>query len=256
MADVSASVGVIGQTMDQQHEPLPTSSANSQFGTRRYCVIIPAFNAQETIGGLVHRIKQQGLSVIVVNDGSTDQTAAVASAQGALVISHLRNEGKGCALRAGFEHALRSRFEGIVTMDSDGQHDPEEIGRLIDASEQHQADVVVGDRMSEGGPMPPIRRRTNALMSWWVSLLAGQPLPDSQCGFRFIRADVLGQCALRGRRYEIETELLLRAAARHRKIVFVPIRSIYTEQHLSYIQPIREGARFIAILLRYLILRR
>lgn len=241
----------------EQQKPEPTlKSSNARFTHRRYAVIIPAFNAQETIGELVRRIKQQGLSIIVVNDGSTDRTAAVASAQGALVISHLRNEGKGCALRAGFEYALRSGVEGIITMDSDGQHDPEEISRLVDASEQQQADLVVGNRMGHDGPMPDVRRRTNALMSWWVSLIAGQPLPDSQCGFRFIRANVLEECALRGRRYEIETEMLLRAAAHHRKIVFVPIRSIYTEQHLSYIQPIREGVRFIGILLRYLLLRR
>lgn len=241
--------------MDQQEAYVPKTSLDSRFGNRRLCAIIPAFNAQETIGNLVRRIKQQGLSVIVVNDGSTDQTAAVASAQGALVISHLHNEGKGSALRAGFEHALRARFEGIITMDSDGQHDPEEIALLIEAGDRHQADIVVGDRMSRGGPMPPIRRRTNALMSWWVSLIARQPLPDSQCGFRFIRAGALEQCSLRARRYEIETELLLGAAANRRKIVFVPIRSIYSEQHLSYIHPVREGIRFIGILLRYSVWR-
>ena len=90
----------------------------------RYCVVIPAFNAANTIGALVRGIKRQGLPVVVVNDGSADETAPIASAEGAVVISHLRNEGKGRALRTGFEHALRAQYDGVITMDSDGQHDP------------------------------------------------------------------------------------------------------------------------------------
>src|SRR3990167_9291399 len=91
----------------------------------RYCVVIPAFNAAETIGALLRSIKRQGLPVVVVNDGSADETAPIASAEGAVVISHLRNEGKGRALRTGFEHALRAQYDGVITMDRSEEHTSE-----------------------------------------------------------------------------------------------------------------------------------
>ena len=279
----------------------------------RYCVVIPAYQAAKNIGELVRRIKEQGLAVVVVDDGSRDATAALAAGAGALVISHLRNEGKGRALRTGFDHVVRERYDGVITMDGDGQHDPAEIPELIRAGELQHAGIVLGNRMTNpavapppgfasqsetsgvggtgapppmggrdvaplgagpapsgggtgapmpralpvglhAGSMPPARRRTNALMSSIVSALAGQPIPDSQCGFRLIRKEVLEDLPLRARRYEIETELLLKAARRRWKIISVPIRSIY-DNHASHIQPLREGLRFIGIILRALFRR-
>lgn len=216
----------------------------------RYCVVIPAYNAAETIGELVRRVKQQGLAVVVVDDGSRDRTASAASAQGALVISHLRNEGKGCALRTGFDYARRLRFDGVVTMDSDGQHDPAEIPQLIRAGEVQHAGIVLGNRMSDGAAMPPARRGTNALMSSLVSAMVGQAIPDTQCGFRMIRREVLETLPLRAARFEIETEVVLAAARRRWKIVSIPIRSIYDHQR-SHIRPVREAGRFLGVLLRH-----
>lgn len=217
----------------------------------RYCVVIPALNAAATIGELVRRIKDQGLAAVVIDDGSRDQTAAVAAAQGALVISHLRNLGKGCALRTGFEYALRSRFDGIVTMDSDGQHDPSEIPALIRAGEVQHAGMVIGDRMTDGLAMPAARRWTNEAMSALVSAVARQRIPDSQCGFRVIRRELLEAIPLRAKRFEIESELVCAAAVRRWKIISVPIRSIYRRQP-SHIQPLRETVRFLGVLLRHL----
>ena len=217
----------------------------------RYCVVIPAFNAAGTIGEVVRRAKAEGLAVIVVDDGSTDETAAVAAEQGALVISHLRNQGKGCALRTGFMHALRSRFEGVVTLDSDGQYDPSEIQQLIAAGERQHAGLVLGNRMLNGTPMPRARRWINALMSLLVSMRIRQRIPDSQCGFRFIRKEVLDTIPLRARRFEAETELVVWAAARRWKIISVPVRSIY-QRHASHIRPVRDTLRFLGVLIRSL----
>jgi glycosyltransferase involved in cell wall biosynthesis len=217
----------------------------------RYCVIIPAFNAAATIGGLVQHVKAQGLHVVVVDDGSEDRTAAVASEAGALVISHLRNEGKGCALRTGFEHALRARYDGVVTMDSDGQHDPDEIAALIQAGERQHAGMVIGDRMANGAAMPAARHWTNRLMSWIICAVSRQRVPDTQSGFRFIRKELLERVPLRARRYEIETELLFGAARQRWKIVSVPVRSIYREGQPSHIRPLRDALRFIAVVLRH-----
>lgn len=223
--------------------------------TGRYCVIIPAFNAAKTIGELVRNVKAQGLNVVIIDDGSHDQTASIASAQGALVISHLRNQGKGRALRTGFEYALRAQYDGVVTLDGDGQHDPAEILQLIRAGEHQHAGIVIGDRMKNGAPMPRMRRWTNALMSSIVSSIARQHIPDSQCGFRFIRREVLAQVPLRSQRFEIETELLFGAAARKWKIVSIPVRSIYG-RHQSHIRPLRDAARFLTVTLRFLLFRR
>jgi glycosyltransferase involved in cell wall biosynthesis len=218
-------------------------------------VVIPAVDAAETIGSLIRSIKARDLGVVVVDDGSRDRTAAIAAGEGALVISHLRNEGKGRALRTGFEHALRARYDGVVTMDGDGQHDPAEIPALIDAAEHQHAALVLGNRLANGASMPAARRATNRLMSRIVSLLARQPIPDSQCGFRFIRREVLESVPLRSRLYEIETELLLGAARRKWKIISVPVRSIY-ENHPSRIRPARDTLRFLGVLLRSLTWKR
>lgn len=221
----------------------------------RYCAVIPAFQAERTIGDVVRGVKAQGLVVVVIDDGSSDQTAAIASKEGALVISHLRNQGKGCALRTGFEYALHSRYDGIVTMDSDGQHDPTEIPQLIQVGERQHAGIVVGNRMTSGAGMPVVRRWTNNVMSAIISAVARQRIPDSQCGFRFIRKEVLESVPLRAKRFEIETELLFEAAVRRWKIVSVPIRSIYLTHHHSHIRPVRETARFVGVVCRYLMWR-
>lgn len=219
--------------------------------TSRYCVVIPAFEAAKTIGLLVQQIRRHGLPVVVVDDGSRDQTAAVASSQGALVISHLRNQGKGCALRTGFEYALRERYEGVITLDSDGQHDPAEIAQLIQAGERQHAGLVLGNRLADGAAMPASRRWVNRLMSAIISAVSRQRIPDSQCGFRVIRRELLADVPLRAKRFDIETELVCAAAARRWKIVSVPVRSIY-DGHASHIQPLRETLRFLGVIVRAL----
>ena len=215
----------------------------------RYCVVIPALNAAATIGDLVAKVR--GLDVVVIDDGSTDRTATVAAARGALVISHLRNRGKGHALRTGFEYAVRERYDGVVTLDSDGQHDPAEIPALIQAGEVQHAALVLGSRMANGLAMPAARWRTNRVMSRIISWLAGQPVPDSQCGFRLIRRELLERMHLRAGRFDIESEVVLWAAAERWKIVSVPVTSIYRGGP-SHIQPVRDGLRFAGLVARFL----
>ncbi len=235
--------------MDRRHQ-----SDAGPVGTRagaRYCVVIPAFNAAKTIGALVRQVRIHGFPVIVVDDGSDDQTAAIAAREGALVISHVQNRGKGTALRSGFEHVLKSDYAGVVTMDSDGQHDPAEISRLVQAGEYQHAGIVIGNRMGQEGSMPFVRRWTNRLMSGVVSRLTRQSIPDSQCGFRLIYTAVLSSMPLRARRFELETELLLAAATQRWKMVSIPVRTIY-DSHASHIHPIRDALRFVRVVVRYL----
>ena len=214
----------------------------------KYCVVIPALNAARTVGELVQQARRHGFDVIVVNDGSSDRTAAIASEHQALVISHLRNKGKGAALRTAFEHVFRSAYDGVITMDGDGQHDPAEIISLVQVGELQHAGIALGNRLTDGSPMPHVRRWTNQWMSAIVSIVARQPIPDSQCGFRFIRKEVLNDVLLQSDRFEIETELLCRAAARRWKIISIPVRSIYHNEH-SHIRPLQDTVRFFRILL-------
>ena len=221
----------------------------------RYCVVIPAYNAADTIGPLVERVKALGFDVVVADDGSSDATAAKSTQGGAVVISHVTNRGKGQALQTGFEYARRMGYDGVVTMDGDGQHDPQDIAPLIRAGEVQHAGIVVGNRMANGAGMPSARWHANRLMSAIVSGLARQAIPDSQCGLRMIRREVLEGVPVRTRRFEIETELLLAAAAKRWKIVSVPVRTIYGKDQRSHIRPVRDGLRFLGLILRHVLIK-
>ena len=217
----------------------------------RVCAIIPALNASTTIGRIIDRVRQLGLDPIVINDGSTDATVQTATAAGARVISHVSNQGKGAALRNGFSYAVQAGYDVVVTLDSDGQHDPEDIPRLLEACRTQQAWIVIGNRIVDGERMPMLRRWTNRLMSLVVSLIARQRIPDSQCGLRVIRREVLQALQLTSKRFDLETELLLAAAIHGWSIRSVPIRAIYHEAHHSHIHPLRDGLRFISLVTRY-----
>ena len=217
---------------------------------RRYCVVIPALNAARTLEPLVAALKARTLDVVVVDDGSSDATAQVASVAGALVVSHARNLGKGAALRAGFQHALRMGYAGVITMDSDGQHDPSDAVRLIDAAEQSNARIIIGNRMLERHRMPLVRRWTNQMMSSVVSWLIRQRVPDSQCGFRFIRTEALAALPLAASRFDLETELLLAAGRQRWSVESLPVTTIYN-RHRSHIQPLQDGLRFMRLILWY-----
>ncbi len=219
----------------------------------RSCVVIPAYNAAKTLSPLIRHIRQLKLDAVVVNDGSTDDTAQVAAASGALVISHLANHGKGVAIRSGFAFAVETDYDAVVIMDGDGQHDPAELPRFLEEAARDGVAMVVGNRVQERWRMPRIRRWTNQVMSRVVSWVARQDIPDSQCGFRVIRREVLEQMRLSCRHFDIETELVLAASRGGWRISSIPIHAIY-EHHSSHIQPIVDGLRFVRLVLRYLLL--
>jgi len=216
----------------------------------RACAVIPAYNAAATLGPLAQQIRQLGLDLVIVDDGSTDETARVATQTGTMVISHLRNQGKGAALRTGFAYAVQAGYEVVVTLDSDGQHDPADIPRLLEAASQPDGAVVIGCRTLARGSMPFARRWVNRLMSRVVSVMARHRIPDSQCGLRVIRREVLQAVRLSGRRFDLETELLLAAAHRGWRARSVPIRTIY-HQRASHIDPIVDGLRFMRLIAWY-----
>lgn len=214
---------------------------------KRVCVVIPAYNVERTLGSLLVQLETYGVDVIVVDDGSTDRTATIARAGGAPLIRHPANQGKGQSLRDGFAWGVGRGYEALVTMDGDGQHLPSELPHLVAALDQDGVGVVVGNRMGNPRSMPWLRQITNAILSAWISRFCGQWVPDSQCGFRAVRREVLARVALTTERYEIESELLIKAARAGYRIASVPITTVYRHEK-SRVHPIADTLRFFRFL--------
>ncbi len=215
-------------------------------------VLIPAHDEAEHIAAVVRGAKRFVSRVLVVDDGSLDATASTAAAAGAEVIRHPINRGKGVALRRGFEALLSSGAEGVIVLDGDGQHDPEEIPAFIEMARGTGADIVVGNRMGATSSMPLVRYYTNRVMSWVLSRLSGQDIPDSQCGYRLLSRRVLEKLSLTTGNYDTESEMLVQASRRGFTIRSTPVKAIYTGQ-TSKIRPGRDTVRFLMLILRILI---
>lgn len=219
--------------------------------TVRVCVVIPTYNESRTIGGLVSEVRQKGLDVVVVDDGSKDDTARIAEDRGATLIRNPKNLGKGASLKKGFEHALSNEYNTVIMMDGDGQHDTEDLLRFIEFAEKTEAELIVGNRMHDVRMMPVIRIWTNKFMSYVISRIAKQHIPDSQCGFRLLTKSALQKVELISLNYEIESEILIKASKRRLKILFLPIKTVYQGES-SKINPIKDTIRFIKMLLNIL----
>lgn len=213
------------------------------------CVLIPSYNEARTIGHLVSELRARDLTVYVVDDGSTDKTATIAESEGAVVVQHKDNMGKGASMREGFRRILKKGFDSVVVMDGDGQHVVEDIGNFIEKMKETNADIVVGNRMLDTSSMPGLRIHTNRFMSSLISLIAGQNVPDTQSGFRLIKREVLQKIDLESSNYEIESEMIIKAARAGFRIESVPIKTVYNDEK-SRINPIVDAFRFIAFLAR------
>ena len=215
------------------------------------CVLIPAFNAAETLGAVVARVCEQGCHALVIDDGSRDATREIAERAGARVVGHAVNQGKGKALQTGFAEALRAGHELVITLDADGQHEPEAIPQFLwEASAHPEAALIIGNRMANIRRMPWVRRWTNRWMSGGLSQVTGLYVPDSQCGYRLVRAAFLRQCRLASDHFEIESELILEAGRLGHAVRSIPIHTVYAGEE-SHIHPARDTLRFFRMLFRY-----
>jgi glycosyltransferase involved in cell wall biosynthesis len=233
--------------MQSTPAPAMTADRSSKSG---YCVIMPAYREQGRIGAVVRRILTHVPAVLVVDDGSQDRTAAEAREAGAEVVQHERNQGKGVALMTGFKWARERRFEAVITMDADGQHNPDDIPRFIEAYERTGIPVLIGNRMADLTGMPWDRRATNKAMSWLLSREMKQYVPDTQCGFRLYRADVIPLVTTESARFAAESEILLHVADRGIRIDAVPVTTIYKDEK-SKINPFKDTLRFFRMLHHY-----
>lgn len=217
----------------------------------RACVVIPTYNEAKAVGGLVREVCSQNLGVIVIDDGSEDDTSRVAGENGACVLRNQNNEGKGASLIKGFNYVLAGDFDAVITMDGDGQHEPSDIPYFIRLAEYSDSGIFIGNRMLKVSNMPLVRFLTNKFMSWLISSVSGQKIPDTQCGFRLIKKDVLRKLNLRTTKYETESELLIQASRLGFKIESVPIKTIYNREK-SRIHPVIDTLRFIRFMVREL----
>jgi glycosyltransferase involved in cell wall biosynthesis len=188
--------------------------------------LVPAFQAEATVGAVVRGIRAAVSEVLVVDDGSTDRSGAEAAAAGARVLRLPANGGKGIALRAGLSEVLPAGATHVAFLDADGQHDPADLPRLLAAAERGEP-FVIGSRMSEPDAIPAYRYRTNEIGSRILSRMAGLEVEDAQSGYRVVAADVLRRLALSARGYIIETEILLKSARYLQRFCHVPVRAIY-----------------------------
>jgi len=214
----------------------------------RTCVIIPAYNESKTIAGLIARIRKLALEVIIIDDGSRDDTVKIAASCGAEVLRNARNIGKGASLIKGYNFAVARGFDAVISMDGDGQHSCGDIMAFIRKAENSQAALIVGNRMSATRGMPTLRVMTNCFMSRLISLIVKQYIPDTQCGFRLAKKELLAKMNLATSKYETESEILIKAARLGFKIESLPIKTIYSGQK-SQINPFIDTLRFLRFII-------
>ncbi|HEY6157789.1 MAG TPA: glycosyltransferase family 2 protein [Gemmatimonadales bacterium] len=218
---------------------------------REVAVVVPAYHVAATIRDVVVRIRRAvpDANVYVVDDGSTDGTGAAAREQGAVVLVHRHNHGKGAALRTGIERALADGARVIVTIDGDGQHPPEEIPRLVAPVRGGEADLVLGAR-SRSGTMPLGRRCTNWLSAALASRVGGVRVPDAQTGFRAIARSPAEAIRPAEHGYDFETAFLLAALAQGVRVRSVRVPTLYQGQE-SHFRGWADTWRQVRVFTRY-----
>jgi len=170
-----------------------------------------------------------------VDDGSTDGSAAAAALAGAKVVAHAVNQGKGKALNTGFDYAVARGVAAAITLDADGQHDPDEIPLFIEAFRAGQGDIII--------QMPAKSQIGNRVGSFLLRLAMGRPIPDNQSGYRLFSREAMEKVRPTSTRFEAEVEMLLRADLAGLKVGWVPIKTIYNEKK-SHFRPVQDSALF------------
>jgi glycosyltransferase involved in cell wall biosynthesis len=212
----------------------------------RVVALIPGFQEGPRIAAVVEGARRH-LPVLVVDDGSTDDTAARAEAAGAEVLRQVPNQGKGAALRAGFRRALDEGYDAILTLDADGQHDPAEIPRFLKAFGAAPAsarpELVIGCR--DFTRMPPIRRLSNTVGGAMFSRAIGRHIPDNQSGYRLLgRRLAEAMTGSQEAGFELEVEMIAVCVRREWPLTWVPISTIYAGAP-SHVKPIHHLRHFI-----------
>lgn len=197
-------------------------------------VLIPSYNVGKYIDRLIEKVAAyiDTENILVVNDGSDDDTAVKTEAMGALVLTHDRNYGKGAALQTGFEYLTEAGFEWIITLDGDMQHDPDCIPEFLSAGGSNDYDIIIGARI-RAGDMPWDRRFSNWSTSTFLSLITGRKIIDSQSGYRMIRSKFVADVKFESKYYDFEIECILKWIKLNARFGWVNIPTIYNDAQSS-----------------------
>lgn len=216
------------------------------------CVLIPACNEEKRVAAVVREVRDYCPDVVVIDDGSSDDTGQTAADAGATVLEHVHNQGKGAALQTGFDYAREHGYDLAITLDADGQHAPSDIPAFLQAYARTHSPVLVGNRMGNVADMPRLRRFVNRFMSALLSRVMGQHVPDTQCGFRLYHRSAFpeGPYDAHSRRFAAESEILLRLSLQGRKIGAVTIQTIYGDEK-SKVHPLADTVHFFRMLRRF-----
>jgi glycosyltransferase involved in cell wall biosynthesis len=210
----------------------------------RILALIPAYNEGERVTGVVTSARTF-LPVLVVDDGSRDNTADLAEAAGAAVLRQTPNQGKGTALRAGFRRALDDGYDAVITLDADGQHDPTEIPKFLSLFSARQPDLIIGERTFAKMPFP--RNISNTVGRHLFSWALGQRVNDNQSGYRLLSRRLMAE-TLKSREqgFEFEVEMIVTAVRCGFGLAGVPIRTIYAGE-TSHIRPVPQTVHFFRV---------
>lgn len=220
---------------------------------KKIALLIPAYNEEEYIQGVIKSCTSYGMDIIIIDDGSSDSTAEKvrslisSSGNNLKLLVHPENIGKGKALITGFEYIVNNDYAGVITLDADGQHDPDEIKDFLKIVRDESPDLVIGNRLGNTSGMPFIRLATNVFTSWIISNIAGKKVSDVQSGYRYLKSDALRKIKLRTSNFDTEPEIVMRAGWHNMKILNIPIKTIYHDNFTSYVNPVTDTIKFFKL---------
>ncbi|WP_324719173.1 glycosyltransferase family 2 protein [Salinimicrobium sp. HB62] len=231
------------------HPPL----YQSRFDELQCCVLIPTYNNEVTLKRVVDQVIEFTVNIIVVNDGSTDNTSQILKNYSALRVIHISvNKGKGNALKTGFREAYKMGYKYAISMDSDGQHFPDDLHIFLDALESHLPTkpdlLVIGSRKMDDPTVPEKSSIGNRFSSFWFWVETGVDLDDTQCGYRLYPLEAINSLNLYTSRFELEIEVIVKASWAGAKVINLPVKVLYDpNERVTHFKPWQDVARITVL---------
>ena len=217
------------------------------------CVLIPAYNAERTIEAVVRDCLVHDMPLVVVDDGSSDRTAQLLAHFPLTLLRHERNRGKGAALKTGFAWALEAGFDGVVTIDADGQHDASAIPALVMAAREAEPGIMIASRYRQFEQMAGLRKIWNRIGVWFMRTRTGFEITDSQSGFRYYSGTLLAHVSMDSEGYALEMEILIKAWKSGFCISSIPVAALVVDgRPTSHYRPFRDTVNISMTFLRYM----
>lgn len=229
--------------------------SKSRFKALKCCVVIPTYNNQNTLQKVINDVRHFSDNIMVVNDGSTDDTAKILQQNKNIqIVDYPKNHGKGYAIKQAFKKALQLGFRYVITIDADGQHFANDLLTFLDKIEEQPNSILVGSRGLEHENMSGGSTFANKFSNFWLFVETGHQLPDTQSGYRLYPLQRMKRFHFFTTRYEFEVEVLVRSLWRGIKIIPVPVSVYYSpiEERVSHFRPFHDFSR-ISVLNTFLV---